>query len=157
MNSPPILVYFSGDWDVHWGYDLAFDPWPHGEKGEFRNSEEQGGTKLLAAVYGPRQAENRTRAEGQLSVDLQFAPFAGDFSKEEGESWGEAGGKLGEAGAVLRPELGGMGEISGQPGCPPEDIQLFQMFGSNMGLTSVRRRRSAWCSITPSCKAPLRR
>ncbi|CAJ1357653.1 unnamed protein product [Effrenium voratum] len=46
---------------------------------------EQGGTKLLAAVYGPRQAENRTRAEGQLSVDLQFAPFAGDFSKEEAE------------------------------------------------------------------------
>ena len=22
------LVYFSGDWDVHWGYDLGFDPWP---------------------------------------------------------------------------------------------------------------------------------
>ena len=21
-----ILVYFSGDWDVHWGYDLDFDP-----------------------------------------------------------------------------------------------------------------------------------
>ena len=21
-------TYFSGDWDVHWGYDLAFDPWP---------------------------------------------------------------------------------------------------------------------------------
>ena len=20
------LVYFSGDWDVHWGYDLDFDP-----------------------------------------------------------------------------------------------------------------------------------
>ena len=19
---------FSGDWDVHWGYDLDFDPWP---------------------------------------------------------------------------------------------------------------------------------
>ena len=19
----------SGDWDVHWGYDLDFDPWPH--------------------------------------------------------------------------------------------------------------------------------
>ena len=32
----PILVgshfrtYFSGDWDVHWGCDLDFDPWPHG-------------------------------------------------------------------------------------------------------------------------------
>ena len=21
-------TYFSGDWDVHRGYDLAFDPWP---------------------------------------------------------------------------------------------------------------------------------
>ena len=20
---------FCGDWDVHWGYDLAFDPWPN--------------------------------------------------------------------------------------------------------------------------------
>ena len=27
VGAPPILVY-SGDWDVHWGYDLAFDPWP---------------------------------------------------------------------------------------------------------------------------------
>ena len=34
----PILVgrctthsgaYFSGDWDVHWGYDFDFDPWPY--------------------------------------------------------------------------------------------------------------------------------
>ena len=24
-------TYFSGDWDVHWGYDLDFDPWPHRE------------------------------------------------------------------------------------------------------------------------------
>ena len=22
-------TYFSGDWDVQWGYDLAFDPWPY--------------------------------------------------------------------------------------------------------------------------------
>ena len=21
-------THFSGDWDVHWGYDLDFDPWP---------------------------------------------------------------------------------------------------------------------------------
>ena len=28
FGAPPILVYFSGDWDVHWGYDLDFDPWP---------------------------------------------------------------------------------------------------------------------------------
>ena len=23
-------TYFSGDWDVHWGYNLDFDPWPLG-------------------------------------------------------------------------------------------------------------------------------
>ena len=28
-GAPPILVYLSGDWDVHWGYDLDFDPWPY--------------------------------------------------------------------------------------------------------------------------------
>ena len=28
MHSAPRLVYFSGDWDVHWGYDLDFEPWP---------------------------------------------------------------------------------------------------------------------------------
>ena len=29
LGTPPILVYFSVDWDVHWGYDLDFDPWPY--------------------------------------------------------------------------------------------------------------------------------
>ena len=24
----PFRTYF-GDWDVYWGYDLAFDPWPY--------------------------------------------------------------------------------------------------------------------------------
>ena len=28
FGAPPILVYVSGDWDVHWGYDLDFEPWP---------------------------------------------------------------------------------------------------------------------------------
>ena len=23
-------TYFSWDWDVHWGYDLDFDPWLYG-------------------------------------------------------------------------------------------------------------------------------
>ena len=27
VGAPPILVYFSGDWDVHWGYNLDFEPW----------------------------------------------------------------------------------------------------------------------------------
>ena len=25
-GAPPILAYFIGDGDVHWGYDLDFDP-----------------------------------------------------------------------------------------------------------------------------------
>ena len=26
VGAPPILVYFSEDWDIHWGHDLGFDP-----------------------------------------------------------------------------------------------------------------------------------
>ncbi|CAK9022632.1 unnamed protein product [Durusdinium trenchii] len=50
---------------------------------------EQGRTKILATVYGPRQAERdrqQARAEGQLFVEVHFAPFcARDFNKEESE------------------------------------------------------------------------
>ena len=30
VGAPPILVFFSGDWDAHWGYGILtyFDPWP---------------------------------------------------------------------------------------------------------------------------------
>ena len=27
-TAPPIFVYFSENWDVHWGCDFDFDPWP---------------------------------------------------------------------------------------------------------------------------------
>ena len=30
IGAPPILVDFSGDWDVHWGV-RGFDPWPYDE------------------------------------------------------------------------------------------------------------------------------
>ena len=29
IGAPPILDYLCGGWDVHWGYDLGFDPWPY--------------------------------------------------------------------------------------------------------------------------------
>ena len=32
VGAPPVLVYFSEDWDVHWGYDLEFDPLPCNKK-----------------------------------------------------------------------------------------------------------------------------
>ena len=31
-------TYFGGDWDVHWGYDLDFDPWPYGAMIKVYNS-----------------------------------------------------------------------------------------------------------------------
>ena len=31
LSSTSSGFYFSGDWDVHWGYDLAFDPQSHSE------------------------------------------------------------------------------------------------------------------------------
>ena len=36
MGSTHFKLYFSGwiESDVHWGYDLGFDPQPHGEDGE---------------------------------------------------------------------------------------------------------------------------
>eukprot|EP00440_Ansanella_granifera_P017388 gb/GFBE01018886.1/.p1 GENE.gb/GFBE01018886.1/~~gb/GFBE01018886.1/.p1 ORF type:complete len:307 (+),score=65.26 gb/GFBE01018886.1/:1-921(+) len=51
---------------------------------------EQGKTKIIASVYGPRQAADRdkqqARAEGVLTVDVQFAPFcAREISREENE------------------------------------------------------------------------
>jgi len=53
---------------------------------------EQGRTKVIASVFGPRQAGERAQregiggaAEGFLAVDLQFAPFASRVtSREEG-------------------------------------------------------------------------
>ena len=29
MCTTHFRIYFSGDWDVRWGYNLDFDPWPH--------------------------------------------------------------------------------------------------------------------------------
>eukprot|EP00933_Yihiella_yeosuensis_P008421 TRINITY_DN113851_c0_g1_i1.p1 TRINITY_DN113851_c0_g1~~TRINITY_DN113851_c0_g1_i1.p1 ORF type:complete len:317 (+),score=46.97 TRINITY_DN113851_c0_g1_i1:87-1037(+) len=51
---------------------------------------EQGGTKIIAAVYGPRPAVERSqkagRAEGLLNIDLSFAPFSSRINgKEENE------------------------------------------------------------------------
>ena len=46
IGARPILVYFSGDWDVHWGYDLDFDPWPFFWKGFTLNPE--GAASLVA-------------------------------------------------------------------------------------------------------------
>ena len=38
FGAPPILVYVSTNWDVHWGYDLGFDPWPKRTEHPFARS-----------------------------------------------------------------------------------------------------------------------
>jgi len=52
---------------------------------------EQGRTKVIASVFGPRQAGERAQreggggtAEGLLAVELQFAPFASRVTRSEG-------------------------------------------------------------------------
>lgn len=47
----------------------------------------QGGTKIMATVYGPRQAADReARSEGLLSVEVQFAPFSSrEIRREDAE------------------------------------------------------------------------
>lgn len=51
---------------------------------------EQGRTKILAAVYGPRQVVERTQqqvgAEGLLLLDLQFAPFSSTKTRTREEN-----------------------------------------------------------------------
>lgn len=52
---------------------------------------EQGRTKIIATVYGPRQAGERAQlaAEGLLLLELHFAPFCSRFeSKEDNERRG---------------------------------------------------------------------
>jgi len=49
---------------------------------------QQGQTKIFAAVFGPRQAADRTSAtaEGMISVDLHFAPFCSQkFSRDDND------------------------------------------------------------------------
>ena len=44
-------TYISGDWDVHWGYDLDFDPWPSGPSqifpGDRVHSTERGSSLIF--------------------------------------------------------------------------------------------------------------
>ena len=63
VNSPPIWVYFSWDWDVHWGYDLDFDPWPF-----FRVWAIPVGRKLIHSKRQVGQDDLRPRKEGETSM-----------------------------------------------------------------------------------------
>ena len=69
-------TYFSGDWDVHWGYDLDFDPWPYGGKSQrVSQSEPEGrslsftGTGEPTLAFAPGKApvfDTGYKASGQI-------------------------------------------------------------------------------------------
>ena len=72
-GAPPILVDFSGDLDVYWGYELGFDPWPcFNKRAGFSWTHldiPQESRRHLAGDAAPGSApENRREPE-----DLQFA------------------------------------------------------------------------------------
>lgn len=48
---------------------------------------EQGRTKVLAAIYGPRQADGKNMAatEGSLTVDIQFTAFSSKYGRKGDE------------------------------------------------------------------------
>ena len=74
VGAPPILVYFSGDWDVHWGYDLDFDPWPN-----------------VANVGFPFFREERQPGRGQRAL-LDGAPELGAEQEGHGSHDSTRGG-----------------------------------------------------------------
>ena len=43
-----LRLYFSEDWDVHWGYDLGFDPWPFHTKRPFFHLADPGWSEIQA-------------------------------------------------------------------------------------------------------------
>ena len=51
VGAPPILVYFSGDWEVHWGYRLL----THGRIGNQRTTPKSRGKWLVTYESGDSQ------------------------------------------------------------------------------------------------------
>ena len=55
VGAPPIFrLYFSGDWDVHWGYGLDFDPWPMANTPHKQRPRVAPGVSLLFHLPGFR-------------------------------------------------------------------------------------------------------
>ena len=51
VGAPPILVYFSGDWDVHWGYGL----FTHGHVVQ----KQRASCRFLSPLFGQENTEAR--------------------------------------------------------------------------------------------------
>ena len=70
--APPILVYFSWDWDVHWGYDKAFDPWPNGPNYARRSSKKNGSDKKRSVALNRKRQPRTCRKVAPRSASPQL-------------------------------------------------------------------------------------
>ena len=73
VGVPPILLYFSGDWDVHCRYDLDFDPWPH-ERWSKTTTSSPDMDKNAASV----KLETRTRHQNVTRQTGKLLPKSSD-------------------------------------------------------------------------------
>ncbi len=113
---------------------------------QMHSCEEQGRTKIIATVYGPRQAERdrQARSEGQLFVEMHFAPFcARDFNKED-------------SACLLIHETSSLPIESSKRGIQ-HNTTMYQpvIFIQRPSTKSVRNQKSVWCSTIPFCKVLL--
>ena len=83
VGAPPILVYFSGDWDVHWGYRALthshISEWPGLD---FPNDEKQGGVSILGILLYPLYRQHQSRKQG----DLFHTPYSHHFPRKASET-----------------------------------------------------------------------
>ena len=75
VGAPPILVYFSGDWDVHWGYG-GFDPWPDKSAIVGLEMNHPSTSKPPIQPTSSREADKRKVRKADFTFGLVFRPMA---------------------------------------------------------------------------------
>ena len=82
-------TYFSGDWDVHRGYDLAVDPWPdeHTPKRQAEESSGRGPPFGLAGLAAGPSPDSRPSDSQGLSDSLGTSDARSDSRTGKTAPW----------------------------------------------------------------------
>ena len=87
-------LYFSFlDRDVHWGYDLDFDPWPSGPRPKskrlrFAREGVEGVEGVGRSVFGANCKDSNTRKFGRAIVTPTYLPGVGRHFLKAGSMFG---------------------------------------------------------------------